>query len=212
MKLALVGYGALGRYMEDMISEAFPVDASQTVYFDDGMHKDGNPKARVFSTYASDEFAEHHFFISLGYKHLRLKQKIIHRLVELGRTVPSYVHHSSYVHPTVKIGHGSMVYPGCSVDRNTVIGNGVWLANADVVAHDCQIGDCCWFGASVTLSGEVEVGECTFIGSGSVTANEISIGSDSIIGMGTSVTKSVANNVSVIGNPMKILERPIKLT
>ena len=211
MKLALIGYGALGRYMEDLISDGHPVDKDQTIYFDDNLHKAGAARAKLFASYTSDEFADFDFVISLGYKHLKLKKQMVEKLVGLGRRVPSYVHPSSYVHPTVTIGPGSMVYPGCSIDRNCKIGSCTWLANADVVAHDCTIGDACWFGASVTLSGVVTVGDCTFIGSGTTTANSISIGSEVIIGMSTCVTKSVPDKVSVIGNPMKILERPITL-
>ncbi|HWO17759.1 MAG TPA: acetyltransferase [Kofleriaceae bacterium] len=211
MRLAIIGYGALGRYIEDMITEAYPVDRSEIVYFDDQRHAAGAERSRPFAAHTSDEFRDLEFYVCLGYKHLRIKQQIIDRLLELGRKVPSFVHPSAYVHPSVRIGSGSMVYPGCSIDRNTAIGNGAWIANADVIAHDCTIGDCCWFGASVTLSGMVAVAARTFIGSGSVVSNNIEIGSNVIIGLGTVVTKPVGDNLSVIGNPMRILERPLVL-
>lgn len=211
MSLAIIGYGALGRYIEDMITEARPTERGEIVYFDDRSHEAGAERAQPFAAHASEEFGGFDFYVCLGYKHLRLKQQIITRLLELGRRVPSFVHPTAYVHPSVRLGSGSMVYPGCSVDRNTTIGNGVWLANADVVAHDCAIGDCCWFGASVTLSGMVTVAARTFIGSGSTVSNNIEIGSDVIIGLGTVVTKPVGDNLSVIGNPMRILDRPLEL-
>jgi sugar O-acyltransferase (sialic acid O-acetyltransferase NeuD family) len=204
MKLALVGYGSLGRYIEAMIAEAF--HPTETIYFDDQ-----HPGAQPFASYDADRFADFSFFVSLGYRHLGVKKQIVERLLALGRTVPSYVHPSAYAHPTVKLGAGSMVYPGCSIDRNTVIGRGTWITNADVIAHDCVIGDACWFGATVTLSGEVTVGDRTFIGSGTTVGNHLTIGSGSIIGMGTCVTKSLGDTVSAIGNPMRILERPLKL-
>lgn len=204
MKLAFIGYGALGRYIEEMITEAEP--ASDTVRFDDQ-----HPGALPFSRHDSDEFSDFRFFVCLGYKHLKRKRQIIDRLVTLGRSVPHFVHPSAYVHPSVTLGPGTMVYPGCSVDRNTVVGRGVWLANADVIAHDCAIGDCCWFGASVTLSGHVTVGACTFIGSGATVANDVAIGAGSIIGLCTAVTRAVGDELSAIGNPMRILERPLKL-
>jgi sugar O-acyltransferase (sialic acid O-acetyltransferase NeuD family) len=211
VKLALIGYGELGRYMQDMVSEAYPVVASETVFFDDQLAKAGADRARPFADHASDDFADYSFFVCLGYKHLRLKKQIIDRLVSLARSVPHYVHPSSYVHPSVTIGHGSMIYPGCSIDRNTKIGRGVWIANADVIAHDCAIGDTCWFGASVTLSGHVTVGESTFIGSGTTISNDVAIGSSSTIGLSTAVTKNIGDGISAIGNPMKILDRPLKL-
>ena len=211
MKLALIGYGELGRYMERMITEAHPVDSSAVVYFDDQLHRTGAERARPFDSHHGDEFADFSFFVCLGYKHLKLKTQIVDRRVALGRSVPHFVHPSSYVHPSVTIGHGSMIYPGCSIDRETIIGRGVWIANADVIAHNCSIGDGCWFGASVTLSGHVTVAASTFIGSGTTVANDVAIGSEVIIGLGTAVTKSIGDKVSAIGNPMRILERPLKL-
>jgi len=212
VKLAFIGYGALGRYMEGMITDDHPVAVNDVIYFDDHLQRSGDARARPFDAYHHDEFADHRFFVCLGYKHLKLKHQIIDRLVGLGRAVPHFVHPSSYVHPSVSIGPGAMIYPGCSVDRETTIGRGAWLANADVVAHNCTIGDCCWFGASVTLSGEVTVGAHTFVGSGSVVANQLAIGTGAIVGLGTCVTKPVPDHASVIGNPMRILERPLRLS
>src|SRR2546428_1938171 len=122
MKLAFIGFGDLGHYIEDMIREFHPVDAGQTAYFDDNLVRAGAANAFPFQEYASDEFKDHHFYVCLGYKHLLIKNEILSRLVALGRTVPHFVHPSSWVHPSVKIGSGSMVYPGCTLDRNTTIG------------------------------------------------------------------------------------------
>jgi serine acetyltransferase len=63
----------------------------------------------------------------------------------------------------------------------------------------------------VTVSGHVRIAECTFIGSGSTIANDVEIGSEVIIGVATAVTKNVGNNMSALGNPMRILDRPLRL-
>lgn len=211
MKLALIGFGDLGHYIEDMITEFHPVEAGATVYFDDNLVREGAARAHAFNDYASDEFKDHHFYVCLGYKHLKVKGEIIARLEALGRTVPHFVHPSAWVHPSVKIGCGSFVYPGCSIDRNTTIGRGTWITNADVIAHDCTIGNSCWFGATVTISGKVVVADNTFIGSGTTVANDVHVGESVIVGMGTAVTKNIADKQSAIGNPLRILERPLKL-
>lgn len=211
MKLALIGFGDLGHYIEDMVTEFHDVEEGQTAYFDDNLVREGAAGAFPFKDHAGEEFKDHHFYVSLGYKHLRTKNEIIARLVSLGRTLPHFVHPSAWVHPSVRIGSGSFVYPGCSIDRNTTIGRGTWITNADVIAHDCTIGDCCWFGATVSISGKVTVADQTFIGSGTVVANDVRVGANVIIGMGTAVTKNIPDSVSVIGNPFRILDRPLKL-
>lgn len=211
MKLALIGFSDLGKYIKEMLSEFYNINENETMYFDDKLYELEHSNAESFKEYANDAFRDFSFYVCLGYKHLKIKNEIISHLVRIGRDVPYFVHPSSYVHPSVEIGHGSFVYPGCSIDRNTRIGRGAWIANADVIAHDCQIGDCCWFGASVTLSGKVSVGRNTFIGSGSVVSNDVRIGSDVIIGLGSAVTKNIDDEQSVIGNPMRVLEKKLNL-
>ena len=209
MKLALVGHGALGRQIEGMITDATP--AGETVYFDDHDHRAGIPGAFPFAAHTGDDFKDFTFYVCLGYKHLGLKKQLVDRLVELGRDVPHFVHPNAYVHRSVQIGAGSMIYAGCTVDRNTRLGRGVLLNNGVVVAHDCSIGDACWFGPGVTLSGVVTVAESTFIGSGATVSNDLSIGANVVIGLSTAVTRNLGDNVSAIGNPMRILERPLEL-
>ena len=211
MKLAFIGFGELGHYLKDTLREVHAFDEEDIVYFDDNLLRAGAAHAHAFADHELDTFAAHHFYIALGYQHLRVKHRIVTRLVELGRTVPPFVHPSSYVHPTARLGPGAFVYPGCSVDRGVVLGASAVIANADVIPHDCIIGDACWFGASVTLSGKVTVGQRTFIGSGSTISNDIRIGSDVVVGLATAVTRNVDDGRSVIGNPMRVLDRPIQL-
>lgn len=211
MNLALIGYGELGRQVEAMITEALPVAPTHVAYFDDTSHESGAAGVFPFAAHVSDEFRDYHFYVCLGYKHLRVKKQIMDRLLELGRTAPHYVHPSSYVHPSVQIGSGSMIYPGCTIDRNVKIGNATWIHNASVIAHDSSIGDCCWLAPSVTVAGHVTVAASTFIGSGSTVANNVAIGSQVVIGLATAVTKDLADGVSAIGNPIRILDRPLRL-
>lgn len=211
MKLALIGFGDLGRYVKDMLQEFHPVEEGDISYFDDNLYRDRAPNAYPFGDFASEAFKDAHFYVCLGYKHLAIKNEIVAQLVDLKRTVPHFVHPSAYVHGAVQIGEGSFIYPSCSIDRGTVIGRGTWIMNGTVVAHDCKIGNGCWLGVGVTLCGRVSINDHAFIGSGVTVANDLHIGSDVVIGLETSVTKNVDNGVSAIGNPMRILNKPLKL-
>jgi len=209
VKLALVGYGALAQQIEGMITE--DASPSTTVCFDDNAHRQGRARSFPFAAHTSDDFGDFWFYVCLGYKHLALKKQIIDRLVELGRNVPYFVHPSAYVHRSVMLGAGAMIYAGCTVDRSTTIGRGVLLNNGVVAAHDGSVGDCCWLGPGVTLSGRVTIGATSVLGSGSTVSNDITIGPGVIVGLATAVTKNVDAGVSVIGNPMRVLERKLRL-
>jgi sugar O-acyltransferase (sialic acid O-acetyltransferase NeuD family) len=210
VKLALVGYGTLGRQIEGLITDEVP--ASTTVYFDDDFHRTGAAGAVPFAAHTSDDYQQFTFYVCLGYQHLHLKQRLLQKLVELGRAVPPFVHPSSYVHRSVTIGAGSIIYAGCTVDRNTKLGRGVLFNNGTVVAHDGDVGDACWFSPGVTLSGGVTVGDRTFIGTGATVANNLAIGADVVVGLSTAVTKPIGSGASVIGNPMRVLDRKLRLT
>jgi sugar O-acyltransferase (sialic acid O-acetyltransferase NeuD family) len=209
VKLALVGYGDLGRQIEAIVTEHTP--ASTTAYFDDNAHRAGAAGAFPFAAHTGDEFADYHFHVCIGYKHLALKAQLVARLVELGRTVPVFVHPNAYVHRSVQIGHGAMIYAGCTVDLNARIGRGALLNNGVVVAHDSVVGDGCWLSPGVTLSGYVTLGACSFLGSGTTVSNHVEIGANATVGVATAVTKNVRADATVIGNPMRVLERKLHL-
>jgi len=209
MNLAFVGYGALGRQIETIVTQVS--QAKSVVYFDDQAHRAGMPGAHPFAAHVDAEFTAYRFYVCLGYKHLALKAQLVQRLLELGRAVPSVVHPSAYVDPTARLGDGASVYPGCTVDQRVVIGRGTLLNAGVVVAHDTAIGDACWLGPGVTLSGDVRVGSGCFLGSGSTVSNHIEIGADAVVGLATAVTKHVAAGTSVIGNPMRVLSRKLNL-
>ena len=55
------------------------------------------------------------------------------------------------------------------------------------------------------VGGNTSIGENTYIGSGAVLRDDIRIGNNCIIGMGAVVTKSVEDNMVMVGNPARFL-------
>ena len=211
MKAAIVGYGDLGRYIKNVLVEDNGYSEDDLVFFDDDHSRKGNLNSYPFYQFEDNLFDEFEFYVCLGYLHQELRLSIIDKLLALGRKVPSYIDTSAYLHSTVTLGHGAFIYPGCNIDRGTSIGTGSWIANSSVISHDCSIGKGCWFGQTVVLSGSVVVKNHTFIGAGSTVSNDVRIGSDVVIGLASSVSRNIDNGVSAIGNPLKILDSPIKL-
>lgn len=203
--IAIIGYGELGKQFEGFLK----AEADHFIFFDDRLKKSAG--AFSFNEYEKKEFDNYNFFIALGYHHLEKKKIITDLLLRSGRMLPSFRHSSSYVNPSATIGKASFIYPMCNIDKETKIGNGVLLNNSVCISHNNIIGDCCYISPGVTTSGSVEIGEKTFIGSGAVIANNIKIGKNVTIGVGTVVTQDLPDNCSVIGNPMRILDRKLVL-
>jgi sugar O-acyltransferase (sialic acid O-acetyltransferase NeuD family) len=203
MKLAFIGFGALGKQVHAFIKEK---NASiECIYFDDILYSQKIVGSFPFNLYVDNKFGDYNFIICLGYTLLKKKNIILQALLELKRKQMSFIHPSSFITSTAFIDDGALCYPMCNIDKDVRIGKSVLINNSVVISHNSIIGDCCYLSPGVILSGNVIIGKNTFIGAGSIIANNLSIGSNVIIGLGSVITQDIPDNSFVIGNPMKFV-------
>lgn len=62
--------------------------------------------------------------------------------------------------------------------------------------------------AGLEIAKPIEIGEHVWIGGGAIILGGLSIGDGAIIGAGSVVTKDVAANTTVVGNPARPIRRP----
>lgn len=208
-KIAFVGFGELGEQLWEFIQHSY--QPAVRILFDDALYAQGIANALPFTQYADEEFIDYHFFIALGYRRMALKQQVITHLLQLGRSLPAFVHPSCYVAHTAEIGQATYLYPMCNIDRKVVVGNGVLLNNSVVLSHNVQVADYCFISPSATVCGYTSIGQQTFIGAGAVVSNGLTIGSGVQIGIGSVVAQHVPDNASVIGNPLRTINRMLNL-
>ena len=192
-----------------MVEDAHP--GGSFVIFDDLAHRDSPRSAQPFSAFQREQYASISFFVCLGYRHLETKLEIVEGLLAAGRNLPSLVHPTAYVHGTAQIGPGVVVYPMCNIDTESRIRAAAILHNSVVVSHDTEVGAGAYLAPGVITSGFVTIGPRTFVGTGSVVSDGVSVGSDARVGIGTAVTSDVEGATSVIGNPMRVLDSPLRL-
>lgn len=92
----------------------------------------------------------------------------------------------------------------CGSGGDTIIGDYVKLDALVHIGHDAHIGENVEITAGSIIGGFADVERGAYIGINSSVRNRIGVGKNSIIGMGSTVTKSVENDVTVLGNPAKI--------
>lgn len=92
----------------------------------------------------------------------------------------------------------------CGSGGDTIIGDYVKLDALVHIGHDVHLGENVEITAGSIIGGFTEVKSGAYIGINSSVRNRIVVGKNSIIGMGSTVTKSVKNDVTVLGNPAKI--------
>lgn len=204
-KIGIIGYGIIGIEVESFISEDPSVQKSDFFYFDDLLYQKGVNNAFLFSDFDSNQFRDLEFYVCLGYSHPERKKEICKQLEKNSFSFPPLIHKTAYIQPTASIGSGVIVYPMCNVGFDVQISNGVLINMSTAIAHHTTVGRCTYISPGVTLSGNVQIGENCFFGAATAVSNGLKIGNNVKIGIGTAVTKDIDDDLSVIGNPFKII-------
>lgn len=206
-----VGYGALGQQVRRLFPGLFA--STHCVVFDDDMARPpaGPDPVHPFASHTNEAYAALKFIVALGYRHPDVKLQVLDQLERQGRSLATLIHSTCHVHFTAQVYRGAILYPMCNIDQDVGVCSGAVLNNSVVASHGCRIGRAAFLAPGVVLSGNVTVGEGAFLGAGSIVADGVSIGDRAIVGVGTVVTTDVAAGASVIGSPMRILDRPLRL-
>ena len=114
---------------------------------------------------------------------------------------------TAIVSEDVYIGPGTVVMPKSVINPSVKIGNHCIINTGSIVEHDCVIGDYSHISPGAVLTGGVKVGRQVHIGANATILPGLKIGDNAIIGAGSVVTKDVATNSIMIGNPIQELNR-----
>jgi sugar O-acyltransferase (sialic acid O-acetyltransferase NeuD family) len=146
------------------------------------------------------------FFIATGNNNIR--RNIFNNLSIRGLLPINIIHPSSIIDYTVKIAdNGVMIAANVTINALAEIGIGVICNTFSIIEHECKIADFAHVGPGAVLCGNVNVGENTFIGAKSVIREGIKIGKNVIIGAGSVVVNDVPDNVKIVGNPARIMQK-----
>lgn len=160
-----------------------------------------------YPVYASLEAAnfsiEDTIVFGIGANHIR---ELLSHKVNTHQIHTALVHPKAVVSPRAKIGDGTVVMAGVVINADVVIGiHSIINTNASI-DHDCEIGDYVHISPNVGLAGGVKVGDFTHIGIGANVIQYKSIGDKVMVGAGAVILKDVPSNVTIVGNPGKIIK------
>lgn len=108
------------------------------------------------------------------------------------------------LHDGVHVGNNTCIDRGSLSD--TIIYEGVKIDNLVHIAHNVKIGKNSLIIAKSMIAGSVVIGESCWIAPGSCIRNAVRIGENVIVGLASTVTKDVAGNQVVMGNPAMPME------
>lgn len=114
------------------------------------------------------------------------------------------VHPNAYVHESVRLGVGSVVFAHAVVQPDSRIGEHVIVNTSSSIDHDCDIGDFAHIAPGVRLAGGVRVGKGSLVGIGSAAIPRLTIGSGVIIGAGSILVCDIPAGAMAYGNPARV--------
>jgi len=117
------------------------------------------------------------------------------------------IHPNATIDTTSFLGNGTVVMANCVINASVQIGRHCIINSAAVIEHDCIIEDYVHVSPNATLCGNVRVGAETHIGTGVIIIPNIKIGKNVTIGAGAVVIKNIPDNVTVVGNPARIIKK-----
>lgn len=115
------------------------------------------------------------------------------------------VHPSAWVHDSVVIGPGTVVFAGAQLQPDTHVGAHVIVNTGATVDHDCRLHDYVHIAPGVNLAGTVTLEEGAFLGIGSHAIPGRRIGAWTQVGAGATVIHDLPPRVTAVGNPARVL-------
>ncbi|NLX02295.1 MAG: acetyltransferase [Syntrophomonadaceae bacterium] len=116
------------------------------------------------------------------------------------------IHPRSYVHSTVKLGKGTVVFAGVSVQPDAIIGEHCIINTGVTIDHDCIINDFVHLGPGVHLAGNITIAEGTLLGVGTSVIPGVKVGKWSIIGVGAALVNDIPDHVVAAGVPARVIK------
>jgi sugar O-acyltransferase (sialic acid O-acetyltransferase NeuD family) len=206
-KIIIIGAGDLGQLLAYHIKN----DASQTIvgFVDDTLEIDtlidgipvlgGIKDAQTLFNQGVCDAA----IIAIGYNHFEFRSAIFEEIKQI-MPLYTFIHSSSYVDSSTKIGDGVVILPGCIIDKGCTIEDNVLMNVGVVVAHDSCVKKHSFLGPGVKIAGFTVIGSKCFLGIGSTILNNLSISDSVVVAAGALVIKSITNAGTYMGVPAKL--------
>lgn len=127
----------------------------------------------------------------------------------IGFKFATFVHPTSRVPKSCKLGYGVFIGPGVIMGSDCFIGNHVTINRGVIIGHDVVLKDFVNVSPGANIAGMVTVGKRTYVAMGAKILDTKHIGEDCIVGAGAVVTKNFGDKVQLIGMPAKVTKENI---
>jgi len=209
--IIIVGAGGTGREVATVIDEINNLERKWNLlgFLDDDTEKyrkeyNGYPVLGPVNT--ATNYPTCRFLLVLGnHRDLRLTKKVLDRLGLAGNRFATVVHPSVGLSKYAEVGPGTIVMQNCVIAPNTRVGSHVLVLPGAHIGHDCDVADHVVIAPNAVLLGGVCIREGCYIGANATILQKIKVGPRACVGMGAAVFADVGPDVTVVGNPARLL-------
>lgn len=212
---AVYGASGCGRSLMPVAKEYLEKQDKQAelCFIDDSLSEEAKIngyRAMNYEAFKQQEYAEKAVLIAIASGQIR--EKICNKLTADDIKLWSVISQSAVIMDSVSVEEDCAISPFVTLGSNVQIGKSFHANLYSYVEHDCVIGDYVTFAPSVKCNGNVHIGNHTYVGAGAMikqgtSDKPLKIGKNVVIGMGAVVINDIPDDVTVVGNPARILKR-----
>ena len=207
--LIIVGTGGVGRETAQIVEEMNKVEKEWNIlgFIDD--NKDLKGKIvngyRVIGDRTYLNYFEKEVYVVIAIANYSVKKELVKFLINQNVKYATLIHPSVRLNDTIKIGEGSIVYPGVIMTVNIDVGNHVIISPKCGIGHDSIIEDYVTLLWNVNVSGNEKSRQGATLGSGSTIIQGLEIGRGSFVGAGSVVIRDIEANKTAVGVPSRYI-------
>lgn len=206
-KLLIIGAGNIGGFISYNINSFGNYELLG--FLDDDTTKIGTEiyGSKVLGNIASidEHILAYGIAVVIGIGNPNAKSKIASFLSGKQLYYPNFIANNVWMSEKVALGKGVIIYPGTSINYETLIDDFSIINMNCAIGHNCTLGKFTTLAPGVNLGGFTEIGAQSDIGIGATTKQGISIGENVQVGGQTMIIQNVGSNNVVVGNPARII-------
>lgn len=161
---------------------------------------------RILSTdqQVTDYFTNVSASFAVGIWDIEDRKRLTKKFTDLGGQLTSFISPYTQLSSYTNVGAGSFVLYKTASEPYVEIGENCIINKKISFGHGARVSSFCSIGPHSLIASDTEIGENSYVGMRAVIQPKVKIGRNVIIASGSVVTKNIADNAVVHGNPATI--------
>ena len=207
-KLLIVGAGSVGKFVAYNMGQ-FNGSYEVLGFLDDDVTKHDSVIAgyRVLGAVERlNEFSGQGVALVWGIAFPKVKKRLSEQYQNLSFEFPDFIAKHAWISEGVTFGKGCIIYPGTTINYETVIQDFVVINMNCSLGHNCTVQSFTSLAPGVNLGGNTHIGNCVEMGIGASTVQGIIIGDNAVVGGQAMIVSNVSESDVLVGVPAKSIK------